>query len=96
MWLSGFSLENKGIHHKYQANTVNHRRVISLLKLAENVIRHSPLILNTLSLDAGLKVLQERYKHDNGLLNFLWIPQGKIISLLTHEHHRVAKQCDPA
>ncbi|CAD7365439.1 transposase [Escherichia coli] len=22
MWLSGFSLENKGIHHKYQANTV--------------------------------------------------------------------------
>ncbi|STH73109.1 transposase [Escherichia coli] len=32
MWLSGFSLENKGIHHKYQANTVKHRRVISLLK----------------------------------------------------------------
>ncbi|STD43779.1 transposase [Escherichia coli] len=61
MWLSGFSLENKGIHHKYQANTVKHRRVISLLKLAENVIRHSPLILNTLSLDAGLKVLQQRY-----------------------------------
>ncbi|MBC6573118.1 IS4-like element ISEc60 family transposase [Escherichia coli] len=61
MWLSGFSLENKGIHHKYQANTVKHRRVISLLKLAENEIRHSPLILNTLSLDAGLKVLQQRY-----------------------------------
>ncbi|EHD3379460.1 IS4 family transposase, partial [Escherichia coli] len=53
--------ENKGIHHKYQANTVKHRRVISLLKLAENVIRHSPLILNTLLLDAGLKVLQQRY-----------------------------------
>ncbi|MEG9068297.1 IS4 family transposase, partial [Escherichia coli] len=33
----------------------------SLLKLAENVIRHSPLILNTLSLDAELKVLQQRY-----------------------------------
>ncbi|QGU57590.1 IS4 family transposase, partial [Shigella boydii] len=45
----------------YQANTVKHRRVISLLKLAENVIRHSPLILNTLLLDAGLKVLQQRY-----------------------------------
>lgn len=61
MWLSGFSMENKGIHHKYQAKTVKHRRVISLLKLAENVIRHSPLILNTLSLDAGLKVLRQRY-----------------------------------
>ncbi len=61
MWLSGFSLENKWIHHKYQANTVKHRRVISLLKLAENVIRHSPLILKTLSLDAGLKVLQQWY-----------------------------------
>lgn len=35
------SVKNKGIHHKYQANTVKHRRVISLLKLAENVIRHT-------------------------------------------------------
>lgn len=61
MWLSGFSLENRGIHHKYQANTVKHRRVISLLKLAENVFRHSPLILKTLSLDSGLKKLQQRY-----------------------------------
>ncbi|MES0612751.1 IS4 family transposase [Klebsiella pneumoniae] len=61
MWLSGFSLENSGIHHKYQANTVKHRRVISLLKLAENVFRHSPLILKTLSLDSGLKKLQQRY-----------------------------------
>lgn len=61
MWLSGFSLENSGIHHKYQANTVKYRRVISLLKLAENVFRHSPLILKTLSLDSGLKKLQQRY-----------------------------------
>ncbi|CTQ18088.1 Putative oxidoreductase ydbC (fragment) [Klebsiella variicola] len=61
MWLSGFSLENRGIHHKYQANTVKNRRVISLLKLAENVFRHSPLILNTMSLDSGLKKLHQRY-----------------------------------
>lgn len=61
MWLSGFSLENRGIHHKYQANTVKNRRVISLLKLAENVFRHSPLILKTLSLDSGLKKLHQRY-----------------------------------
>lgn len=61
MWLSGFSLENRGIHHKYQANTVKNRRVISLLKLAENVFRHSPLILKTLSLDSGLKTLHQRY-----------------------------------
>lgn len=61
MWLNGFSLESRGIHHKYQANTVKYRRVISLLKLAENVFRHSPLILKTLSLDSGLKKLQQRY-----------------------------------
>lgn len=61
MWLSGFFFENKGIHSKYQANTVKHRRVVSLLKLAENVFRHSPLILKTLSLDSGLKKLQQRY-----------------------------------
>ncbi|EPL6032230.1 IS4 family transposase [Klebsiella pneumoniae] len=61
MWLSGFCFENKGIHHKYQANTVKHRRVVSLLKLAENVFRHSPLILKTLSLESGLKKLQQRY-----------------------------------
>jgi hypothetical protein len=55
MWLSGFCFENRGIHLKYQANTVKHRRVVSLLKLAENVFRHSPFILKTLSLDSGLK-----------------------------------------
>ncbi|RAP68547.1 putative transposase DDE domain protein [Candidatus Erwinia dacicola] len=32
-----------------------------MLKLAENVFRHSPLILKTLSLDSGLKKLQQRY-----------------------------------
>lgn len=61
MWLSGFSLENRGIYHKYQANTVKNRRVISLLKLAENVFRHSPLILKNLSLDSELKTLHQRY-----------------------------------
>jgi len=29
MWLNGYSLENSGIHMKYQANTIKPRRVIS-------------------------------------------------------------------
>lgn len=40
---------------------VKHRRVVSLLKLAENVFQHSPLILKNLSLDSGLKKLQQKY-----------------------------------
>ncbi|MBA3143110.1 IS4 family transposase, partial [Salmonella enterica] len=61
MWLSGYALENKGIHVKYQANTVSTRRVLSFLALAKNVIRHTPGILKTLSLDKPLHKLQQRY-----------------------------------
>lgn len=61
MWLSGYALENKGIHIKYQANTVSTRRVLSFLTLAKNVIRHTPDILKTLSLDKPLHKLQQCY-----------------------------------
>ncbi|EAS3780412.1 IS4 family transposase [Salmonella enterica subsp. diarizonae] len=61
MWLSGYALENKGIHLKYQANTISGRRVLSFLALAKNVIRHTPNILKTLSLDKPLHNLQQRY-----------------------------------
>lgn len=61
MWLSGYSLENRGIHMKYQANTIKHRRVISLLTLAENVLRHSPWIFAMTSLERSLDTLRRRY-----------------------------------
>ncbi|EJA0166498.1 IS4 family transposase [Salmonella enterica] len=61
MWLSGYSLENRGIHLQYQANTIKHRRVISLLTLAENVLRHSPLIFAMTSLKCALDTLRRRY-----------------------------------
>jgi hypothetical protein len=61
MWLSGYILENNNIHLRYQANSIKHRRVISLLKLAENVFRHTPQILKTLSLNKALQQLQKRY-----------------------------------
>lgn len=42
MWLLGYHAENKGLHLRYQANSIKSRRVISYLTLAENVLRHSP------------------------------------------------------
>jgi hypothetical protein len=61
MWLSGYGLENRGIHLKYQANTIKHRRVLSLLTLAENVLRYSPLIFTMTSLEYSLDTLRRRY-----------------------------------
>lgn len=60
MWLSGYSFENKELHRRYQANTTECRRVISLLKLAENVLRHSPQLFARTSLDKSLKQLIQR------------------------------------
>ncbi len=45
MWLLGYHAENKGLHLRYQANSLKSRRVISYLTLAENILRHSPLVL---------------------------------------------------
>lgn len=61
LWLCGYSCENKGIHRTYQANTIKHRRVISLLTLAVNVLRHSPHLLTRTSLEKSLRLLSQRY-----------------------------------
>lgn len=45
LWLIGYHAENKGLHLRYQANSLKSRRVISYLTLVENILRHSPLIL---------------------------------------------------
>ncbi|EDJ1071977.1 IS4/IS5 family transposase, partial [Salmonella enterica] len=45
LWLVGYHAENKGLHLRYQANSVRIWRVITYLTLAENALRQSPLIL---------------------------------------------------
>lgn len=62
MWLLGYHAENKGLHLSYQANSIKSRRVISYLTLAENILRHSPLILKRTALDAILNHLARTYR----------------------------------
>lgn len=63
MWLLGYHCENKGLHLRYQANSQKSRWVISYLTLAENVLRHSPLILKRTALDAVLNRLAKTYRN---------------------------------
>ncbi|EIS9137337.1 hypothetical protein L0888_004750, partial [Escherichia coli] len=55
--------ENKGLHLRYQANSIKTRRVISYLTLAENVLRHSPLILGRTVLSTVLNHLAKTYQN---------------------------------
>lgn len=54
LWQIGYHAENKGLHLSYQANSVKSRRVLSFLILAENILRHSPLILTRMALSTIL------------------------------------------
>ncbi|HBV8970910.1 TPA: IS4/IS5 family transposase, partial [Klebsiella oxytoca] len=62
LWLIGYHAESKGLHVRYQANSVKSRRVISYLTLAENVLRHSPLILRRTVLSTVLNHLARAYR----------------------------------
>ncbi len=62
LWLLSYDAENKGLHLRYQANSLKSRRVISYLTLAENVLRHSPLTLKRTALDAILAHLAKTYR----------------------------------
>jgi hypothetical protein len=62
MWLLGYHAENKGLHLRYQANSLKSRRVISYLTLAENILRHSPLVLKRTALSAVLNHLARTYQ----------------------------------
>lgn len=62
LWLIGYHAENKGLHLRYQANSIKTRRVISYLTLAENVLRHSPLILKRTVLSTVLNHLARTYQ----------------------------------
>ncbi|EDU9245398.1 IS4 family transposase [Salmonella enterica] len=63
LWLVGYHAENKGLHLRYQANSVRTRRVITYLTLAENVLRQSPLILKRTVLRTVLNHLARIYQN---------------------------------
>ncbi|HHL2713287.1 TPA: IS4 family transposase [Yersinia enterocolitica] len=63
MWLLGYHAESKGLHLRYQANSLKSRRVISYLTLAENILRHSPLILIRTALNTVLNHLAKTYRN---------------------------------
>lgn len=63
LWLIGYHAENQGLHLRYQANSIKSRRVISYLTLAENVLRHSPLILKRTVLSTVLNHLARTYQN---------------------------------
>ncbi|MBV5097157.1 IS4/IS5 family transposase, partial [Enterobacteriaceae bacterium YMB-R21] len=49
-------------HLRYQANSIKSRRVISYLTLAENVLRHTPLLLKRTVLSTILDHLARAYR----------------------------------
>jgi hypothetical protein len=62
LWLVGYHAENKGLHLRYQANSTKSRRVLSFLTLAENILRHSPLILTRTVLNTAVNHLARAYR----------------------------------
>lgn len=63
LWLLGYHFENKGLHLRYQANSLKSRRVISFLTLAENVLRHSPRIIRRIRLEKILTHVARTYRN---------------------------------
>jgi hypothetical protein len=63
MWLMDYHAEKKGLLLRVQANNLKSRRVLSHLTLAENVLRHFPLILRRTALDAVLHHLTKTYQN---------------------------------
>lgn len=63
LWLIGYHAENKGLHLRCQANRLKSRRVISSLTLAENVLRHSPLMLKRTGLSTILNHFAKTYQN---------------------------------
>jgi len=40
LWLIGFEGEWRKLHHRFQANTIKHRRVLSFVSLAKQILKH--------------------------------------------------------
>lgn len=46
LWLIGKAAERKELQYRFQANTIKHRRVLSLIYLAKQVIKHCPTVIS--------------------------------------------------
>ena len=55
MWLAGYRAERQCLHRHYQASSVRHKRVLSYLSLAEEVIRHEPDKVRRLNIGNEMK-----------------------------------------
>lgn len=62
LWFISYHAEKQELHVRYQTNSIKLRRVISYLTLAENVLRHSPLILKRTVLNTVLNYLAKTYR----------------------------------
>lgn len=63
MWLAGYRAEKQKQHRHFQANSIRHRRVLSYLRLAGEMVRHAPKKLKRLNIANELKVLGKEYSN---------------------------------
>lgn len=62
LWLVGYHAENKGLHLRYQVNSIKSRRILSHLTLAKNILRQTPMILRRINLNSILRKLAHAYQ----------------------------------
>lgn len=63
MWLAGYRAEKQCLQRHYQASSIRHRRVLSYLRLAEEVIRHEPEKVRRLNIGNEMKRLGKEYSN---------------------------------
>ena len=60
LWFIGFEGEKRELHHQFQANTIKHRRVLSFLSLAINIIKNLSRKITT----SYIKMSQQKLIYD--------------------------------
>ena len=63
MWLTGYRAEKQRLHWHYQASSIRCRRVLSYLRLAEEVVRHEPWRVRRLNIGNEMKRLGKEYSN---------------------------------
>ncbi|MFK3659389.1 IS4 family transposase, partial [Scandinavium sp. NPDC088450] len=61
--LAGYMAEKKQLHRHYQANSVKHRRWLSYLTLAGELVRTQPGVLRRMNIVNALKLLGKEYSN---------------------------------
>ena len=77
MWLAGYRAERQCLHRHYQASSVRHKRVLSYLSLAEEVIRHEPDKVRRLNIGNEMKKLGKVVHGGMTILLGIPSPQGE-------------------